>query len=186
MLLFKICDRFWHKKFNYKIWISVANVDEVIFYSVAEKNCRQLTQLVVIGYSLMSIGLFTVAALYPLYCMQMGNFDTSTWLLPYSLTVPFDTSTIFGWYLFWLVQFYIAIVYAISVACATTYFGSNCLYIIAICEHFDFLIDSIDSDVEMANLNSETFPEHESHSLNVIRLKCKITKTVELQSKIYE
>lgn len=116
--------------------------------------------------------------------MRMGNFDTSTWLLPYSLTVPFDTSTVLGWYLFWLVQLYIAIVYAVSVACATTYFGSNCLYITAICEHLGFLIGSIDCDVETMNFKSKLQPE--SSSVNMIELKLKMTKIVELQSKIYE
>lgn len=65
------------------------------FYAESEEKCQKLTKFVAVCYLSMAAGLFVAALLFAAFCMRMGNFDTSTWLLPYSLIVLFDTSSLY-------------------------------------------------------------------------------------------
>lgn len=131
----------------------------------------------------MAAGLFLAALLFAAFNMWMGNFDTSTWLLPYSLIVPFDTTTLHGWLLLWLCNCYIGFVYSLSTTCAITYFVSCCFYIIAMCKHFDYLMKMFDMDVELKQGNKEKTRISSGKSTN---LKQNLSKIIDVQSEIYK
>lgn len=160
----------------------------MVFYSRAEEKCKMLTRMVIVGYCLMAMGLFVLSASYSIFNMWMGNFETSTWLLPYAFTVPFDTSTVYGWYMFWFLQLYAALAYSLSITCATTFFGGCCFYIIAICEHFQFYIKKIDAGVEIMDSKANELGQKNRGKMHssVLKLKLKMNKMVQTQSKIYE
>lgn len=110
----------------------------------------------------------------------MGTFDPSALPLPYYMIVPFDTTTIWGWYLLWFIQCMMSSTYAVCVLSTTSYFICNCIYIGTICEHFDLLFASLEKDVEqIRNRNS-----------NFIRLRDKALKclhqAIEIHVKVYE
>lgn len=56
---------------------SVSDAEEMTFFTEAEKKSQKLTQFISVGYLLMAAGLFLAALLFAVFCMWMGNFDTS-------------------------------------------------------------------------------------------------------------
>lgn len=90
-----------------------------------------------------SNGLWVSVILYSIYCMLNGNYNTSSWLQPYNLVVPFETESIFGWFKLYLVQCYLGTVYSLSKSSVTSYFMSCCLYVTALCEHFALKVAEI-------------------------------------------
>lgn len=155
---------------------------EMSIYRKTEKKCRNLTKFISIGYLLDAATLFTAAVIYSFYCMWSGNFDTTTWLLPYNLYLPFDTSTIYLWYVLWLMQCYIGLVYSLSVTCVTTYFESCCLYIVALCEHSNALIQSFSLSIEWYRKSQRI----EMNKQSVKEQKLQLNKIIELHIMIYE
>lgn len=90
-----------------------------------------------------------VAALtYAIYCIYTNDIDTSAWNLPFSVFVPFDTQTVLGWLFCWFFELIAGFVYILSMIIPTTYFFGFCLYIVAICNHFDLLVDKFNEDIE--------------------------------------
>lgn len=90
-----------------------------------------------------------VAALgYAIYCISKNDFDTSAWNLPFDVVVPFDTRPVWGWLLKWLFELNCSIAYILAMIIPTTYFFCFCLYIVAICNHFDALVDSFHLNIE--------------------------------------
>lgn len=63
------------------------------------------------------------------------------------MTVPFDTDTIFGWYTFWFIQMAISIVYGLCTGSIVSYFFCCCLYIATLCDHFGYIVKSIDENI---------------------------------------
>lgn len=91
---------------------------------------------------------FVASLLYSLFMIMTNSFDATKLLLPFNMEVPFDTNTLWGWYLFWFFQFNTALAYICTTVPVTVYFMCCCYYIGTICEHFDTLIQSIKQDVE--------------------------------------
>lgn len=60
------------------------------------------------------------------------------------MVVPFDTSTVFGWYVLWVVQIYAGYTYLFTITVVTTYFLSTCIYVGACCEQFSSMIFVLD------------------------------------------
>lgn len=117
-----------------------------------------------------------------MYNIFTGNLDVSTWALPMDLSVPFDTNTLWGWYLMWFFQFNISICYVSCTITITTYFVCCCIYIGAICEHFRFVYDSIMENVEKNhNENNPQIHERTQWLINE-----KMSKAVEIHAKIFE
>lgn len=79
----------------------------------------------------------------------MGNFDTSLWILPLNVVVPFDTQTITGWLLSWLFQMNVSFTYSLVCMLMTTDFIGSCHYITSICKQFELQINSMDLDTEL-------------------------------------
>lgn len=64
--------------------------------------------------------------------------------------MPFDTETLWGWYLFWFICASMSFAFASILVPVTGYFVSCYHYIAAICEHIDLLAASIDQDIDKA------------------------------------
>lgn len=79
---------------------------------------------------------------FSIYYVSIGNVDTSTFFLPLRMTPPFSTDTLLGWYTFWLYQFIDIIAFLGATITAALHFGGYCFYLHALCDHFDYLIET--------------------------------------------
>lgn len=121
-------------------------------YWANEQKCRKLT--IIFCQSLISIIiLFSAFLAYAIYCICCGNLETSTWLLPFNMIVPFDTETIVGWFFLWFLQLNMSIAYMACIVATTTYFCCCCLYLCAICEHFAIHFQIINRDIDQFHAN---------------------------------
>lgn len=101
--------------------------------------------------------MFVIAIFKCAYDIFNGEYDTSAWNLPFLLSMPFNTETVKGWFLLLFIQLNVSIFYSLIMIAATSYFICGCLYIGAICDHFDVLIDTIEKDVETNQLENNSF-----------------------------
>lgn len=83
-----------------------------------------------------------------------GNTDASTWPVVLEMAVPFDTKTIGGWYLLLLVTACLDLAYLTSLIFGTSQFIGSCIHIMAVCEHFDLLMQRVQANNEQ-NLREE-------------------------------
>lgn len=107
-------------------------------YWKTEQNCRQFTKYM--SYYIVAHQSIVMASfLYSVYCICVGNRDTSTWILAFNIVVPFNSQSIFGWYFKWFINLAMSISYALLLTSITSYFVCCCLYIHAICRHFHLI-----------------------------------------------
>lgn len=119
----------------------------VDLYWAIEQKCCFYTKLML--YYIYSHQMPVVAALaYGIYCICIGDFNTSAWNLPFNVAVPFDTQSIRGWLLKWFFEFSAGFAYILCMIIPTTYFFCFCLYLMGICSHFDVLVNEIKFDVD--------------------------------------
>lgn len=135
-----------------------------------EQKCRKFTTIM--SYYVFAHQSIVMASLcYSIYCICIGNWDTSTFVLAFNIVVPFNTRHLFGWYIQWLIQLCMSISYVLCVVSVTSYFVCCCFYVQAICDHFNLLIDSIDqNDEPCAERIQET----------------KMTEAIEIHVKVFE
>lgn len=122
--------------------------------------------------------MYMTAIILSILSMLNGDFDTSKWLLAWS--VPFDTQhlTVLEWYLLWFAQFGFGLAYSSSALTVTSYFVCGCFYIGGLCEHFEFLINSTTEDLHVANSGWS--------SERIGRIRMKLCKAIDVHEKIYE
>lgn len=102
--------------------------------------CRRFTKLVIsmmLHLSNVVWGLFLFNSFFQLW---RGNYDTSTWIVAFNIAVPFDISTVFRWYIFYMIQGLLAYSYSLNQPIIITFFMSCCFYTEALCEHFRLAI----------------------------------------------
>lgn len=78
---------------------------------------------------------------YAIFFIYVGNLDTSTWVDAFHILVPFDTRSISGWFVKWLIQLIMSITYVTTVISVTSYFICCYFYIDAMCNNFKYLIN---------------------------------------------
>lgn len=64
------------------------------------------------------------------------------------MSVPFDKTAVWGWFLLWFLQINTAFSYCLATILPTSYFMICCLYINALCDHFDLIIRLIGENVK--------------------------------------
>lgn len=109
--------------------------------------------------------MFGGALLYSFYCMYDGNYDATTWILSYKLSVPFDITTVWGWYLIWIISTQIGIPYSLAMIALMSYFAGSCYHIIGICNHFKFVISSININSMKVGERYKVIKENLSHAV---------------------
>lgn len=151
-------------------------------YWATEIKCRKLTKLVLV---FLCIELSTILAMLfaALFDIFMGHTDdTSKWILPIELFVPFDTQLIFGWILNWFYQFDMCFIYLVHMITTTTHFAGCCYYIMTICAHFDQMIASVQDDAKKAK-NEKDVQKRQKLWNNAEE---KLQRAIQLHAKIYE
>lgn len=141
----------------------------VNMYWEIEEKCCQYTKLML--YYIYCHQMPVNAALtYAIYCIYTGDVNTSAWILPFNVAVPFDTQFVRGWLYKWFFEFTAGFAYILCMIIPTTYFFSFCLYIVGICSHFDMLVNEIRCDVEYIESDPNESNEY-SKMWNCVRQK---------------
>lgn len=89
---------------------------------------------------------FVIALVLSIYSVCMGNFNTKTYILPLRVAAPFPIDTVFAWYSFYLMQWIFGVTYMFVFIPVTSYFVCNCIYLNALCDHFDFIIKCVNAE----------------------------------------
>lgn len=150
------------------------------FYWKNEQSCRKFTKFLAFNYifllSLVFMGLFV----YSIYLVLVGRFDSSALIMPYNMVVPFDTETIWGWYLLWVIQIMNAFSYSTCVLTITSYFVCTCIYIDSICKHFELILDLLERNIEqIQDIDSTCISPQQ-------RAQKSLNQAVQIHVKIYE
>lgn len=116
------------------------------------------------------------------YHLTVGNLDVSTWKLPFDIYIPFKIESVIGWYILWLIEFSTTFCYSIPTSTATSYFLCNCVYIFAICDHFNAIICSIKEDIERNRQEKNPI----KHRKRCERIRANLNKSVDVHAKIFE
>lgn len=154
-----------------------------IYWNVEEK-CRKYTKILGLGCICLTQAMVVITFMSSIYSIVIGNLDTSTWELPFSLTVPFNTETISGWYMLFSLNFCIAFSYAICISTTTSYYVAGCLYVRAIFDHFKALIDSLKDDFHEQKDDTEAQPKNSKKMYR--NFEKKFRDAVEIHVKMYE
>lgn len=146
-----------------------------------EKKCKIFTKRMSIYVPLNQIMLIG-PLLSTFYCVFIGNFDTSTWKLPFDHAVPFNTKNIWKWYLLWIFQFNVGLFYAALISGLTAYFTCFCFYINGIGNHCDMLVASLQSNVDQ-NRTNPNLQQYRKYSSEIKKELCKV---IEIHVKAFE
>lgn len=124
------------------------DTNEFDIYKKAEEKCR-LNTIATFLLSMFNCTIFSFlpSILHSIICMSRGNYDTSTWFYALKITVPFDTSTVFGWYILLALEALFGVVLVSTITPVVTYFVNCCLYIRALCQHFEAAFHKLDAKI---------------------------------------
>lgn len=122
----------------------------VIAYQKTELQFRLYTKWVTTAAVTASVSfdlaVFTLA--FPTFYMLRGNFDTTTWFIPFKIYILLDISTFFGWYMYNIVVTVTAAAYVFILAVILFYLVGCCMYIQTCCQHFQIIFDDADGTIK--------------------------------------
>lgn len=150
-------------------------------YQSAEKNIQPyvVAMTIVALYTMSSHLVIFFQSFYNIY---IGDFDTSNWPLLHDFYFPFVTNSLCGWYFLWCFGFVAEILYCVIMPSSTSYFISVCLYICAICDHFEYLMEKIRNDIEQ-NQHEKNPRKYEKRYRKISE---QMHKAIELHIQIYQ
>lgn len=162
-------------------------------YKKCELKCRLYTLCLATFKISLSIALFGVLLWNSFTAMWNGNFDTSTWVVAYHTAIPFDTSTVLGWYLRLALQWIFAMLYVFTKTPVSTFYLSSCMYIEAMCRHFGHsirtlaaLTTDLPDQKTASNGNGDGNSDAFAKRLRVRLIKEQLIETIALHVKIFE
>lgn len=171
--------------FYFNLFFTATNQHEVAtIYWKVEQKCRQfITKLTILV--LIQQTSYIIALLFSIYCIYiLQNFDTSTYFLPLRVAAPFETDTIFRWYLFFALEFTFGVSYMLSVIPTISYFVCCCFYLNALSEHFDHLIALVEAEFHQ---NHSDANDQVSKVVKESRIAGKLLRNaIDHHNKIYE
>lgn len=147
---------------------------------MCEQKCRKFTKMLMTCCVVSNQIPIMFALIHAVYGICVGNFDASAIDLPMNVVLPFDTRTIWGWGLLWMLQFNAFNSYPLIMVLTTTYFTCFCFYLIAICDHFNLLIESIRREVDAIQMETNQRGEQWQH------VKKTIFRAVDVHVKMFE
>lgn len=159
----------------------VGGADESEIYRSTERKCRLITKWTLF-LTWAACGTFGIlpSIIHSMICMWHGNFDTSSWFFATKMSLPFDTSTVYGWYISLIFEtlFPFAAI-AIAMPPVSLLVGC-CLYVVAHRDHFKAIVNKMDAKI---SLNTKTcwilkMGEIDSDFEDMISFHVKITEWV--------
>lgn len=141
-----------------------------------EQKCRNFVRKLCYFIPL-NEAVLTLSLLYSIYCVCLGNYDTSKWILQFPLYTPFNKQTVIGWYGEWFIQFTLSFSYATCMSSLTSYFVCCCFYIGTFCDHFDEICRLVKGDADQI--------QHEKNPRNYQRIYQRLHKRLGLAVDIH-
>lgn len=123
-----------------------------------------------------------ITTLLPIIMILTGNLDVTTWPLPVNLALPFKSDTILKWYGVYVIYLNMECTYGSSMIPTTALFVCSCIYISAICDHFEHVILSTNED----NVKMEQEKNPRKNWEIVCELHKKLRQSVIIHNRIYE
>lgn len=123
-------------------------------YRNAEQKSQQFTKLLMSSVLFQQIS-FVIALLLSIYSVCIGNFDTTTYILPLRIAAPFHIDSVYKWYIFFSMQFIFGISYMFSFIPVTSFFVCNCIYLNSLCDHFEFIVRLVNAEFYEQRSNGE-------------------------------
>lgn len=165
------------------ISVAIKQNTVALIYQNVEQNCRHFT-IKMTTFVLFQQTSFVIALIFSIYCIYVGNFDTSTYYLPLRIAAPFHIDSVFEWYLFWALQLNFGFSYSFCVIPAASFFVCSCFYLSAMCDHFNYLIALVEAEFDR-NVN-ETMNKCSSDHQNSLNARKLLSNTIDHHNKIYE
>ncbi|XP_055304812.1 odorant receptor 67a-like [Sitodiplosis mosellana] len=122
--------------------------DVAELYWNTERKCRQYTKTMVYSYVMFIEGLLLTKFVQSIYFVFLANSDPTSIALPYYMVVPFDTTTLCGWYLLWFIQCVMSFNYSMGVISTTSFFLCCCIYIDSIRKHMELIFASLKQNID--------------------------------------
>lgn len=162
---------------------SAADDKKVTFiYWNVEKKCHRFMKRLSPFVVIQQTG-YCFALLYSIYNVCVSNFDTSTYFLPLRLATPFNTDTVFKFYLFLMVHLSIGYSYLFCAIPTISYFVCWCFYLNGLVDHFDYLFGLLNAEFE----ENEDEPNDRATAYeNSLRARKLLSNAIDLHNKIYE
>lgn len=149
-------------------------------YCNVEQKCTKVIHI--LGYYFWFFPMmYASSVLYSLYSMYIGNFDTSTWILPYKMSFPFTSESILVWYFVLFVQSQCGVAYALPNISVISYFIGCCYYIIGICDHNKSAISSIEENVKRNEIEQNAFNRADRNK----KIREQFSTVLEIHNRIF-
>lgn len=156
--------------------------DEYNIYLNVEQKCAKYSKIPKI-YIFAQNSIYILSIANVVYNVYIGNYDTSTWFIPFQCREqPFDIQSVSAWFFLLFIEFSIALTYALGVSVPIFYFIFCCLYIFAMCDHFALIMNFIQIDVQ-ANINEKN---QRKYQIRYAKCKKNFAKLVDVHNKIFE
>lgn len=149
-------------------------------YQNVEQKSRLIVKLFII-FCIFNETTMSMPALFQfVYGVLNGDRDMSNYKLQWKF--PIEPNNCMQWLLLWCTALSYGISYCGSTLTITAYFVGSCYYLMAICEQFKHLIQSIDKDVEFYQMQKNP------HKYQAIlrKIKLKLCKSIDVHSNIFE
>lgn len=159
--------------------------DAFTVYHETEMMCRRFTKLIITMMLHLSNVVWGLFLFNSFFQMWRGNFDTSTWIVAFNIAVPFETSTVFRWYIFYMIQGMLAYSYSLNQPIIITFFMSCCFYTEALCKHFKIAIQATECNNGDGAVNNGQLDGEREMRKNLL-IRKKIIAAIQLHSKLME
>lgn len=162
--------------------IHSAEDEAVNTYWDTEQKCRKYSKMVVTLFMGCVQFTYHTALWYSFYCVWDGNLDTSTWLMPFVLAMPFRTDTLLGWYAMWFFTSSMDFCYILCMSSITTYYVSTCVYIEAMRNHLKYVMRLVQEDV----IRSQQDKSPQNYRKYQVQIMSHVRRAVEHHVQIFE
>lgn len=169
--------------FFFVFFIQAENDEIQKIYWHAEQKCRKYIKIIATTLLVYDQSMYVISFIYSIYCICIGNYDTSTWPVLLEMSVPFETKTIYGWYLLLFTLISMDIAYLTSLFLGIIQFMGYCIYITAICEHFSLIMQTVQANVDEQNLRETNRCKFEEIGMKIV---AKNREAIQIHIKINE
>lgn len=167
---------------NFLFFTAMEQKSVSLIYWAAERKCRQFTERMVLLMLYQQFS-YVFALLFSIYCICVGNFDTSTYYLPLRIAPPFNVDPVYRWYLFLVLQFISGVTYMATLIASAVHFVCGCYYLAGLCDHFNYFIEMVDAEFRQ---NRSQANERVTVFENSLRSRKLLCDAIDHHNKIYE
>lgn len=155
--------------------------DAFTIFTTCDIKSKKLSRIL-FAFGMGQLGGYVSAFIAAIVDISMGKADTSKWLLPLPIIVPWDITSLSGWFCDWFLQINTGVAYGFCMSSTTAHFVCFCYYIIAACDHLDLVLQSL--KVDYAQIQREENTQNHPHMW--LMAKKKLNRSIDMHVKIYE